>query len=95
MELEDVHLKKLLANDELDEAILRVWRGNLLMLEDSRRTVEALRTMFPVSERFTCNVVSKHHSTQRHPPKLILIEEGNSGIVSVRSPLSTSCPTTI
>jgi hypothetical protein len=36
----------------------------------------ALRALFRFSERFACRVVGQHRSTQRHPAKVVSIEEG-------------------
>ncbi len=51
-------------------------RGKLLSPERRRRAVTVLQERYRASERKVCRVVGQNRSTQRHPAKVISIEEG-------------------
>ncbi len=51
-------------------------RGKLLSPERRRRAVTVLQERYRASERKVCRVVGQHRSTQRHPAKVVSIEEG-------------------
>ena len=49
--------------------------GKLLSPERRRRAVTVLQERYRASERLVCRVVGQHRSTQRHPGKVVSIEE--------------------
>ena len=66
LEGENARLKKLLAEAELDKAMLKeIAEGKLLTPNRKRRAVALLRERFGVSQRRACRVVGQHRSTQR------------------------------
>ncbi|WP_370561624.1 IS3 family transposase [Cyanobium sp. NS01] len=76
LEKENARLKKLLAEAELEKAMLKdLGRGKLLSPERRRRAVTVLQERYRASERLACRVVGQHRSTQRHGGKVVSIEE--------------------
>jgi putative transposase len=69
LESENARLKKLLAEAELDKAMLKELAWKLLTAERRRRAVVVLVDRFGVSERGACWVVGQHRSTQRLAPR--------------------------
>jgi putative transposase len=69
LESENARLKKLLAEAELDKAMLKELAWKLLIAERRRRAVVVLVDRFGVSERGACRVVGQHRSTQRLAPR--------------------------
>ncbi|MCE9603296.1 MAG: IS3 family transposase [Planctomycetia bacterium] len=68
LEQENSRLKRLLADAELDKAILReAGRGKLLSPTGRRRVVEHVRETLAVSERRACRVLGQARATQRRP----------------------------
>ncbi|MDQ3642140.1 MAG: IS3 family transposase, partial [Actinomycetota bacterium] len=66
LETENGRLKRLLAEAELDKAMLKeLGRGKLLTPERRRRAAVHLQGRFGVSERRACRVVGQYRSTQR------------------------------
>ena len=53
----------------------RPCRGKLLSPERRRRAVTVLQQRYRASERQVCRVVGQHRSTQRHPAKVVDLEE--------------------
>jgi putative transposase len=71
LEGENARLKKLLAEAELDKAMLKeLAEGKLLTPNRRRAAVRMCQDRFGVSQRRACTVVGQHRSTQRpaHPP---------------------------
>ncbi|MEM1330099.1 MAG: IS3 family transposase [Planctomycetota bacterium] len=69
LEKENARLKRLLADAELDKAMLReVAFGKLLSPRRRRDTVDDLVDRFPVSERRACVLVRQPRATQRYRP---------------------------
>ncbi|HPB45298.1 MAG TPA: IS3 family transposase [Microthrixaceae bacterium] len=76
LESENARLKKLLAEAELDKAMLKeIGGGKLLTPNRKRAAVSRLRDRFGVSERRACRVVGQHRSTQRLDPPPISDDE--------------------
>jgi transposase-like protein len=69
LESENARLKKLLAEAELDKAMLKELAEEILTPERRRRAVVVLVDRFGVSERRACRVVGQHRSTQRLAPR--------------------------
>ena len=51
-------------------------RRKLVRQECRRKAVKVLQERYRASERLVCRVVGQHRSTQRHPAKVVSIEEG-------------------
>ncbi|MFI2473895.1 IS3 family transposase [Nocardia xishanensis] len=69
LERENLTLKRLLAEAELEKAALKeIAKGKLLDPERRRAAVAHLMRVLAVSERFACRVTGQHRSTQRRPP---------------------------
>ncbi|QEY31819.1 IS3 family transposase [Synechococcus sp. RSCCF101] len=76
LEKENARLKKLLAEAELEKAMLKdLAGGKLLSPERRRRAVVVLQQRYRASERFTCRVVGQNRSTQRHGGRAPGVEE--------------------
>ncbi len=70
LEIRERRLKKLLAEAELDKAMLKeLAEGNSGTPERRRRAVSCPAERFGVSERRACPVVGQHRSTQRSCPR--------------------------
>jgi hypothetical protein len=66
LEIENARLKKLVAEAELDKAMLKeLAEGKLVTPNRRHRAVETLQLLFGVSERRAGAVVGQHRSTQR------------------------------
>ncbi|MCX5958059.1 MAG: IS3 family transposase [Cyanobacteria bacterium] len=86
LEKENARLKKLLAEAELEKAMLKDLAGGKLLSPERRcaakrtsrcdRAVAVLQERYRASERLACRVVGQHRSTQRHAGKVVDIEEG-------------------
>ena len=69
LENENQRLKKLLADEELDNAMLKELAGETSDPGLPPRAVSVLREQFGVSERRACRVVGQPRSTQRLNPR--------------------------
>ena len=49
--------------------------GKLLSPEHPRRAVVILQELYRASERLACRVVGQHRSTQRHPGRVVDLEQ--------------------
>ncbi|WP_419192682.1 IS3 family transposase [Kolteria novifilia] len=71
LEQENAKLKRLLAEAELDKAMLKeLFQGKLLSPSRRRAAVDRLEKSFGVSERRACEVAEQPRGTQRYQPRL-------------------------
>ncbi|MCH7901741.1 MAG: IS3 family transposase [Acidobacteria bacterium] len=76
LEAENTRLKRLLAEAELDKAMLKeLGRGKMVTPDRRRRAVMVLQERFGVSQRRACRVVGQHRSTQRREPRPEPVED--------------------
>ncbi|MCH8130904.1 MAG: IS3 family transposase [Acidobacteria bacterium] len=76
LEAENARLKRLLAEAELDKAMLKeLGRGKMVTPDRRRRAVVVLQGRFGVSERRACRVVGQWRSTQRRPARPMPTED--------------------
>ncbi|QPN58426.1 IS3 family transposase [Synechococcus sp. CBW1107] len=76
LEQENSRLKRLLADAELDKAMLKeLFGGKLLSPERRRRAVMVLQDRFRLSQRRACRLAGQNRNTQRRPVPVAAIEE--------------------